>query len=342
MTAYRRSISGVSATRLLALFFILFSANTVADKLAPSLFQIEEVQADNYQLLWRTPIGAKLSPEPILPESCQSDAASITQENTKLERRWIAHCDGGLKGETLAIEALGTSGTIAMLRFQPLTGNLQQVMLTPEAPKYIVPKLTSDESVFSQYIRLGFEHILGGTDHLFFVTALLLLAGTWLAVVKTVSAFTLGHSVTLALVSFELITVWPPIVELSIAVTIFILALELSRPKLSNGQPYIKRYPWLVASAFGLIHGLGFAGALEEIGIPASDVVSALLAFNVGIELGQLAFVGFVSSILYALRRKSESIYYYAKSISVTVIGGVSVYWCLNRGTEILMKVFSA
>jgi hydrogenase/urease accessory protein HupE len=340
VTANRKRISGVTATLTLAIYFVLFSASSLADKLAPSLLQIDEIQANHYQVLWRTPIGAKISPEPILPESCQSDTPSIAQENTKLERRWLATCDGGLKGKTLAVDALAASQTIAMLRFQPLTGNLQQVMLIPEASKYIVPKMSSGESVFSQYIRLGFEHILGGNDHLFFVTALLLLAGSWLAVVKTVSAFTLGHSVTLALVSFELITVWPPLVELSIAATILILALELSRPRLSDTQPYIKRHPWLVASLFGLIHGLGFAGALQEIGIPASDVVSALLAFNVGIELGQLAFVGVVSITFYLVRQQSEKIYNYTELATITAIGGVSVYWCLDRGSEIISKVF--
>jgi hydrogenase/urease accessory protein HupE len=340
VTANRKRVSGFTATLTLAIYFVLFSASSLADKLAPSLLQIDEVQADHYQVLWRTPMGAKVSPEPILPESCQSDTPSIAQENTKLERRWFATCDGGLNGKTLAVNALAASQTIAMLRFQPLTGNLQQVVLTPEVPKYSVPKTNNDESVFIQYIGLGFEHILGGTDHLFFVTALLLLAGSWLGVVKTVSAFTLGHSVTLALVSFELITVWPPLVELSIAATILILALELSRPRLSDKQPYIKRHPWLVASLFGLIHGLGFAGALQEIGIPASDVVSALLAFNVGIELGQLAFVGVVSITFYLVRQQSEQIYNYTELATITAIGGVSVYWCLDRGSEIVSNVF--
>jgi hydrogenase/urease accessory protein HupE len=340
VTANRKRISGVTATLTLAIYFVLFSASSLADKLAPSLLQIDEVQADHYQVLWRTPTGARISPEPILPESCQSGTPSIAQENTKLERRWLANCDGGLKGKFVTVDALAASGTIAMLRYQPLNGNLQQVMLTPEAPKYSVPKTNNDESVFSQYIGLGFEHILGGTDHLFFVTALLLLAGSWTGVVKTVSAFTLGHSVTLALVSLELISVWPPVVELSIAATILILALELSRPKLSDNQPYIKRHPWLVASLFGLIHGLGFAGALQEIGIPASDVVSALLAFNVGIELGQLAFVGVVSIIFYVMRKKSEYAYNYAELTTITVIGGVSVYWCLDRSSEIISSVF--
>jgi hydrogenase/urease accessory protein HupE len=340
VTANLKRISGVTATLTLAIYFVLFSSSSLADKLAPSLLQIDEVQADHYQVLWRTPIGTKVSPEPILPKSCQSGTPGIAQGNTKLERRWLATCDGGLNGKTLAVDALAASQTIAMLRFQPLTGNLQQVMLTPEASKYIVPKMSSGESVFSQYIRLGFEHILGGTDHLFFVTALLLLAGSWLAVVKTVSAFTLGHSVTLALVSFELITVWPPLVELSIAATILILALELSRPRLSDTQHYIKRHPWLVASLFGLIHGLGFAGALQEIGIPASDVVSALLAFNVGIELGQLAFVGVVSITFYLVRQQSEKIYNYIELATITAIGGVSVYWCLDRSSEIISNVF--
>lgn len=343
---------------LLALLCIanVFSVEAFAHKLAPSLLQIDEIDTAVYQVVWRTPIDAAVSPRPLLPNSCRNAGASIVPVGTALEKRWVAECEGGLHGKTLAVELLAASRTVAMLRFQPLNGPLRQAMLTADSSSYFVPASNSSDSVFRQYIQLGITHILVGSDHLFFVTALLLLAGSWRVLLKTVSAFTLGHSVTLALVSLKLIPHWPALVEFSIAVTILILALELGRPKGSGPQtsaslesygnaetteakPFIRRHQWLMASLFGLVHGLGFAGVLQEIGIPSGDVVSALLAFNVGIELGQIVFVGLVASVFYLLRRSSIPIYQFFRSASILAMGGFSVYWCLDRGSEILGQI---
>ncbi|MBW2941335.1 HupE/UreJ family protein [Zhongshania aquimaris] len=321
------------------IFCSFYSVGASAHKLAPSLLKIIETDTGIYQIVWRTPKNAEVSPRPVFPESCESTKATVVSVNTAFEHRWHEVCQDGLAGKLIRIDSLGASRTVAMLNFKPLSGVPQQRILTVDAPNYIVPEGQGGGSVFTQYVQLGIEHILVGTDHLFFVTALLLLATSWRSLLKTVTAFTLGHSVTLALVSLGLIPHWPALVEFSIAVTILILALELSRPTEGEGQHYIRRHQWLVASAFGLVHGLGFAGVLQEIGLPYGDVISALLAFNVGIELGQLVFVGFVAGLFFILRRSSIPAYQFLRSASILAMGGFSVYWCLDRGTEMLGQI---
>lgn len=320
------------------IFCSLYSVAASAHKLAPSLLNIHETEVDSYQVVWRTAKDAEVSPRPIFPETCEKTKATITSVNTAFEHRWREECSGGLAGKTLRVESLGASRTVAMLNFKPLNGVAQQRILTADGPSYVVPEGHGGGSVFGQYVQLGIKHILVGTDHLSFVTALLLLAVSWQSLLKTVTAFTLGHSVTLALVSLGIIPHWPALVEFSIAVTILILALELSRPS-GGEQHYIRRHQWLVASAFGLVHGLGFAGVLQEIGLPSGDVIPALLAFNVGIELGQLAFVGLVAGLFFILRRSSIPTYQFFRSSSILAMGGFSVYWCLDRGTEMLGQI---
>tara|TARA_R110001583_G_scaffold165447_4_gene318153 strand:+ start:4232 stop:5254 length:1023 start_codon:yes stop_codon:yes gene_type:complete len=332
------NIKGQRASLLLSILviFSLYCPSGHAHKLAPSLLKISELNKTTYQVVWRTPKDADVSPQPMFPKSCSRNTVSVASVGTAFEYRWLEICNDGLAGKTIHIESLGASRTVAMLDFQPLEEKLQRHILSADAPSFLVPEGRGVNSVFTRYIHIGIEHILVGTDHLFFVTALLLLASSWRALLKTVTAFTLGHSVTLALVSLELMPHWPALVEFSIAATIFVLALELSRPKPVHGQHSIRQHQWPVASIFGLIHGLGFAGVLQEIGLPTRDVIPALIAFNIGIELGQLAFVGFLATLFYLLRRTSVPIYALSRSACVLIIGGVSTYWGLDRGAALL------
>lgn len=339
MNAFKCSSKWVGIQLLTLLCVSLFSVNSFAHKLAPSLLQIDELDSNSYSVIWRTPIDAAVSPRPVLPENCRDAEARIVQVSTAIERRWTTRCEGGLSGKTLRIELLAASRTVAMLLYQPLNGKLQRDILTANNSDFVVPDKFTGASVLTQYIRLGIGHILIGADHLFFVTALLLLAGSWRSLLKTVTAFTLGHSVTLALVSLELVPHWPALVEFSIAVTILILAVELSRTDVEQRKHYIRQHQWLVASVFGLVHGLGFAGVLQEIGLPSGDVVGALFAFNIGIELGQIVFVAIVAGLLYLLQRSSIPIYQHVKSAIILVMGGISVYWCLDRGAEMLGQI---
>jgi len=282
---------------------------------------------------------ANVFPEPVLPESCLERDSSAGVAGTAIERRWVIECDGGLGGKTIAVELLGESRTVAVLRLQVEDGTLLQQVLTPEAPSYIVPIGHAVNSVLGDYIRLGIEHILIGADHLLFVAGLLLLSGSLRTLLKTVTAFTLGHSVTLALVSLEVMPNAHALTELLIAATILILALELSRPPESTRKRYLQSHPWSVAGLFGLVHGLGFANVLRDIGMPSDDLVRALLSFNVGIEIGQLVFVGLLAALLQVVLHQSVSGYRTLRSLIVTAMGGISVFWCLERSAEIVVIV---
>jgi hydrogenase/urease accessory protein HupE len=319
---------------VIAVLCSLYSASSLAHKLAPSLLQIDEVKAGSYQVIWRTPMYTKVFPEPVFPDSCREEGSSTALVGSAIERRWSAECEGGLEGGVLAVDLLGESRTVAMLRFHALDGQLQQKILTPEAPSYVVPQGRAAHSVFGEYVSLGIEHILIGADHLLFVTALLLLSTSLQTLLKTVTAFTLGHSVTLVLVSLGLIPNWSPLVEFLIATTILILALELSRAGPDRGRHSMRRHQWLVASVFGLVHGLGFADVLKDIGMPADALVTALLSFNIGIEAGQLMFVGAVAGLLYVINRSSADGYRAIKAAVILAMGGISVYWCLDRGVD--------
>jgi hydrogenase/urease accessory protein HupE len=183
--------------------------------------------------------------------------------------------------------------------------------------------------VATTYLALGVEHILGGFDHLLFVLVLFLLARSWWSVAGTVSAFTVAHSITLGAATLGLVAVPGPPVEAAIALSIVLVAVEIVHAR--RGRPSLtERRPWLVAFAFGLLHGLGFAGALRDVGLPQHAIPLALLFFNVGVELGQLAFVAAIATLAAALNRIVPRL----RRLDVAVayaIGVVASYWVVER-----------
>jgi len=184
--------------------------------------------------------------------------------------------------------------------------------------------------VVRSYTELGVEHILTGFDHLLFVLALVLLVGRGKMLLWTVTAFTLGHSVTLALAVLEWILLPQAPIEIAIAFSIYVLAIEIVR-KQQGKATLVNRAPWVVAGLFGLLHGLGFAGALAEVGLPSHEIPLALFSFNVGIEVGQLLFVALVL-VAWALLRATP-IRWPARIIDVPAyaIGGLAVFWVFER-----------
>ena len=184
-----------------------------------------------------------------------------------------------------------------------------------------------------EYTWLGMEHIWGGIDHLLFVFGLLLLVGGGKRLVWTITAFTLGHSVTLSLVTLGYFDYPVALVEFAIALSIFVLALELAR---REGAGMFRRYPWWLAGGFGLLHGMGFAGALAEVGLPQTELPLALLFFNIGIELGQLAFIFALLGLWLLVRRFVARWEPQLLPVPVYVLGSLSAMWCIERGLEVL------
>jgi hypothetical protein len=181
-----------------------------------------------------------------------------------------------------------------------------------------------------RYVGLGIEHILLGVDHLLFVLGLLLIVrGPWM-LVKTITAFTLAHSITLALATLGVVHVPARPVDAAIALSIVFLAAEILHAR--QGRPGLAaRKPWVVAFAFGLLHGLGFAAALTQLGLPQSESPLALLFFNVGVEIGQLMFVGVFLALGWALRQLQVTWPRWSEAVPAYAIGTIAAFWFIER-----------
>ncbi len=270
----------------------------------PAYLQLRQTNADSYDVLWKVPgrggdlrFGVYVR----LPGNCQKNSEiQTTAINNAFSDRWTVQCKGGITGETIFIEGLSSSVIDVLVRIQRLDGTTQVTRLTPSAPSFTIEAAPSKIQLTRTYVSLGVEHILYGIDHLLFVLGLMLLVRDFRSLVKTITAFTVAHSITLAAATLGLVHVQVAPVEATIALSILFLAAELVRSQ--RGESGIaQRAPWIVAFAFGLLHGLGFASTLGNMGLPHSDIPLALLLFNVGVELGQLGFVvvlmGFVRSL---------------------------------------------
>jgi hypothetical protein len=241
------------------------------------------------------------------------DAVSVTTT-------WNADCgEAGLVGSVIGVRGAEANAAGTLLRVHLADGRSLQTILRAGQATYTVPERAARGSIMQQYAGLGVQHILGGFDHLLFVFGLLLLVPAPRALAKTVTAFTAGHSVTLSLAALGYTAFPSRPIEVLIALTVFWLAVELAQPpsrenskfeilnskqiRNSDGPTLLRRRPWAMAAVFGLLHGLGFAGALAEIGLPAGEIPAALLAFNAGIESGQLLFIGGVLALSSLARR---------------------------------------
>ena len=226
-----------------------------------------------------------------LPESCNAgtDPVGSIVANA-FYQRWTATCPGGLKGGEIVIDGLRETMTDVLARIAYVDGTTEIARLTPDAPTLKVAGAQTMFEVAATYFRLGVDHILTGFDHLLFVLALVLLIRDRWMLLKTITAFTVAHSITLAGASLGYFSLPQKPVEAAIALSIAFVASELVRMK-PGERRLSEAYPWVVAFAFGLLHGFGFAGALKETGLPQTDVPLALLTFNLGVEAGQLLFV---------------------------------------------------
>lgn len=288
-----------AAAPWLALVAVLGAAGAHAHEVRPAYLELRERAASSWDVLFKVPARGerRLALYPRLPDDCRStEPVARAVAGAHLER-WRATCEGGLVGGEIRVEGLSATRTDVLARVERADGSAQTVRLTPDAATFTVTGRTAWTSVAATYFGLGVEHILLGVDHLLFVLALLLLVASWPRLVATVTAFTIAHSVTLAAAALGVVHVPQAPVEAAIALSIVFVAAEVLHG--ASGRPGLTaRWPWLVAFTFGLLHGLGFAGALREVGLPQDAIPVALAFFNVGVEAGQLAFVAGVFGLL--------------------------------------------
>lgn len=317
-TAVRRAWAA-----LLTLLLALLAGTATAHEMSMAEMSLREVAKGNFSWQWtatsdRTGI---ITLKPQWPDGCQADANRL-------------QCGpAGLQG-TLRIDGVGDRYSAAMVKVQWLDGQTRVYTLTGSQPTVQLYGSADDQrgmgEIASAYTLLGVEHILSGFDHLLFVISLLFLVGFRRRLVWTISAFTVAHSITLALSALGWLVLRPPPVEATIALSIMLVAGEALRQR----DTLARRWPALVAFLFGLVHGLGFAGALQEIGLPENHLLVALLTFNVGVELGQLMTVAAAGLVFLAVRRLPVLVP--ARVAALYGIGALAAYWSIERIASIL------
>jgi hydrogenase/urease accessory protein HupE len=334
---------------MLALLYALPAHPVRADELRPGYLELRQTAPNTYAMLFKIPAlgeDLRLGIYVALPEGTKdvTPPQAAFGNGAYIERRTISR-NGGLAGHTVTIEGLSATSTDVLVRIESLGGAVQTERLVPTQIAFVVQATPGAGEVAVTYLRLGVEHILFGFDHLLFVLALIILVGDWRRVVLTVTAFTVAHSITLAAATLGFVRVPEPPVEAAIALSIVLVAVEIVNAR--RGTPSLTaRLPWLVAFAFGLLHGFGFAGALAEVGLPHHAIPIALLFFNLGVEIGQLAFValvlvaGFAFRRAIALRLEPASLQRVVNRLNVIAayaIGTVAAYWLIERTSAIFV-----
>lgn len=328
--------------RLRLLLVLLLGLGVVlpvaADEFRPAYLQLRQVDADTYDVLWKLPAldeSTTLKLRPQFPPGAQAitPPRSSFAAGTAVQR-WRIRVDGGLAGKAIEFPDQAASRIDVLVRVERSDGTVQVGRVPALAPRFVVTASPGAFEVARTYTVLGIEHILGGIDHLLFVLALLLLVRGTGRLIATVTAFTLAHSLTLFAATLGWLNVPGPPVEAVIALSIVFVAAEIVHAR--QGRPGLtQRRPWIVAFAFGLLHGLGFAGALAEVGLPPLSIPTALLFFNVGVEIGQLIFIAVVLGAAAVARRIAGRLKIEAPAwgwrVAPYAIGGIAGFWVVQR-----------
>ncbi|WP_066962464.1 HupE/UreJ family protein [Microbulbifer sp. Q7] len=312
-------------------------------ELRPAALSIVQTAAEQFDVTWRVPARGEMRLSLYVQfddQTLERSLPSAQMVGGYYVERWAISHPQALVGSTLSIEGLANTMTDALVRISWLDGREQIRRLMPDQTQLQVENRAGMLQVAGTYFVLGIEHILLGIDHLLFVLALVVLVSGGGQLVATITAFTLAHSITLALAVLGVVTVPQAPVEAVIALSIVFIATEILH-KLEGRKTLAIRKPWVVAFGFGLLHGLGFAGALSEIGVPEHAIPLSLGLFNIGVEAGQLAFIAGVAALMHLLRRvKPVQLWEVRTGTSITaasalpvayLVGGLSAWWLIDR-----------
>ena len=366
MAEVSSAFSALSVISCSILLFLLFASSAFAHEVRPAYLELRQTGPETYAAVWKVPgqgENLRLGLYVELPAGCTNvTAPRASMANNAFTERWTVKRAGGLTGGTIHIAGLTATMTDVLVRMERLDGTTQVTRLTPSAPSFVVEAAPRALAVARTYLVLGVEHILLGVDHLLFVLGLLLIVGQRFGLLlKTITAFTLAHSITLALATLGFVHVPQAPVEAVIALSIMFVASEILRMRSAGFSPLqcstgrsvetsssatprrelkrtevrapslTARAPWVVAFTFGLLHGFGFAGALSEVGLPQNSVPLALLLFNVGVEIGQLLFVAAAITFIAALSRVRITWPKWTEAIPPYAIGGCAAFWTIQR-----------
>jgi hydrogenase/urease accessory protein HupE len=315
-----------------AMLVALCAMPASAHEVRPAYLSIQEGSPNEFSVLFKTPMQgeARLALSALFSGKVENLTPVVwNPTGDAMVQTWRMRTLEPLAGQTVLIEGLQSTMTDALVHVVFADGNSWTARLTPSEPSAAIPATQSAWAVFATYVRHGVEHIAFGFDHLLFVTALMLIVRDWRKLVKAITAFTVAHSITLTCATMGWLTLPSAPVETMIAISIVMVAAEVVRMERGRVSLAIAS-PWIVAFAFGLLHGFGFAGALVELGLPQGDIPLALFAFNVGVELGQLAFIAailgavWLTGMLVRIPRQAAVGAAYA-------IGTVAAFWSVQR-----------
>ena len=309
-----------------------------AHEARPGFLELRETGEGTYSFLWKKPSGGEIEIyiAPIMPTECRLATAGQQQLTPgALVVRGTLQCDGGLEGRTLAIDGLESTITDVIVRVRHADGRLESHVLKPINPSVTLGARTTAWQRAGAYLRLGVEHILLGVDHLLFVLGLLLIVADRWMLVKTITSFTVAHSLTLAVATLGYASA--PIAPLNAVIALSILFLGPEIVRRWRGQTsFTIEHPWVVAFAFGLLHGFGFASGLTSMGLPQAEIPLALLLFNVGVEIGQVSFVALILLLERAFRTLEIRWPRLVRALPGYAVGSLGAFWAIQRTLALL------
>lgn len=320
-------------TLFLCIFIFGLAGNAAGHEVRPGYLELREGSKGRYEVLWKHPargeVAIKLSP--VFSADCsltgpgkQEMAPGATLTRATLE------CPGSLRGKKIHIAGLESTLTDVLIRVYHADGEVETHLLRPASPEVTIGSKGGRGQRALAYLRLGVEHILMGIDHLLFVLGLLLIVRGSMMLIKTITSFTVAHSITLAMATLGYAKAPIPPLNAAIALSIFFLGPEIVRSW--HGQTSLTiRHPWVVAFAFGLLHGFGFATGLTIMGLPRTEIPVALLLFNLGVEMGQIAFVALMLLLNRSFHRLQFDFPRWAELVPGYMVGSLGAYWTIQR-----------
>ena len=320
----RRSV----ALCILVMMEVISSDFAIAHEIRPAYLQITEVgKGDaNYHILWKQPVvqNRGLPIDPVFSDECElSDLSPPEVTSVAILYNWQTECD--LSETSIHVTGLMVNHTDVLVRVETLDDEVENYVLRPSNPTL---DLKEGGAPALDYFIIGVDHLVFGIDHVLFVIGLFLFIQAPIALIKTITAFTVSHSITLALSVLGLVKLDQGPIELVIALSILFLARELVQEESKRSRLTLGR-PWVMAFFFGLLHGLGFAGALADIGLPKDDLWLSLLLFNLGIEAGQIAVILVLAIVAWALSQINWKQYF--NTLAAWGMGSVAAFWTIDR-----------
>lgn len=314
------------------LFCSAFTGSPRAHEVRPGFLELRETGPGTYTFLWKKPVGGEteIYIAPVFPAECRLTTPGQQLTPGAVLVRGTVECEGGLAGKTLTIDGLAATITDVLVRVHHADGRLESHLVKPASPRVTLGQRTSGWQRSEAYLRLGIEHILLGADHLLFVLGLLLIVGERWTLVKTITAFTMAHSITLAIATLGYASAPLPPLNAAIAVSILFLGPEIVR-RWRGETSFTIRNPWVVAFAFGLLHGFGFASGLSTMGLPQGEIPLALLLFNLGVEIGQIVFVVLIVMLERSFRTLEIRWPRLVSALPGYAVGSLGAYWAIQR-----------